>query len=329
MTQIQRVEISHRTIIFTVFFLIFLWGIYQIRGVILLIFISVILMSALNPGVDFLEKFKIPRLVSVLLFYAVIIGFVSSVVAAIIPALVDQTAKLIAITPQLIDRLRLINIDPTVIVEQLSSLPSNVFRFALSAVENVIVVFTVLVFTIYLLIERKNLKHYLTMAFGGDGEKKAEAFVDAIDKRLGRWVRGKLLSMVLVGLLSYAGLQLLGVEFALSLALLAGILEIIPNIGPFIAAIPAVLIALTTNPSLALGVAALYFVVQQLEAQVITPNVMRRAIGFNPLVTIIALLAGFSLAGIGGAILSVPALVVGQVVIETIYDSKGKAIEKS
>lgn len=317
-----KVEISHRTVIFTVMFLLFLWIIYQTRGVILLVFISVILMSALNPGVDFLERYRVPRAISALLSYILIIALISTIIGILIPPLVEQTSKLITVTPELLDKVGLNEIEPSIVLRELSSIPSNVFRFALSAVGNIIVVFTILVFTFYLILERKNLKRHLTMAFGDDGEAKAEVFVDKVERRLGQWIRGQLFSMSLVGILCYAGLKLLGIEFALPLAILAGLFEIIPNMGPIVSAIPAMIIALATAPSLALGVAALYFVVQQLQAQVITPNVMHQAIGFNPLVTMIALMAGYTLGGIGGAVLGIPLLLVLQVIWETVYASK-------
>lgn len=317
-----KVEISHRTVIFTVMFLLFLWIIYQTRGVILLVFISVILMSALNPGVDFLERYRVPRAISALLSYILIIALISTIIGILIPPLVEQTSKLITVTPELLDKVGLNEIEPSIVLRELSSIPSNVFRFALSAVGNIIVVFTILVFTFYLILERKNLKRHLTMAFGNDGEAKAEVFVDKVERRLGQWIRGQLFSMSLVGILCYAGLKLLGIEFALPLAILAGLFEIIPNMGPIVSAIPAMIIALATAPSLALGVAALYFVVQQLQAQVITPSVMHQAIGFNPLVTMIALMAGYTLGGIGGAVLGIPLLLVLQVIWETVYASK-------
>ena len=242
--------------------------------------------------------------------------------AAIVPPLVEQTTRLVTVTPELLNKLGLNEIEPTVIIRELSSIPSNVFRVALSAVGNIIVVFTVLVFTFYLLLERKNLKHHLTIAFGSNGEEKAEIFVDKVERRLGQWVRGQLFSMSLVGVLCYLGLRLLGIEFALPLAILAGLFEIIPNMGPIVSAIPAMIIALATAPSLALGVAALYFVVQQLQAQVITPSVMHQAIGFNPLVTMITLMAGYTLGGVGGAILGIPIILVLQLVLEAIYAAK-------
>lgn len=323
----RKIEISYRTIMFTVFFLILLYLVYQLMGVILLVFISVILMSALNPGVDFLQRLKVPRLISILLFYVLILGFISSVVASLITPLVEQTNRLIGATPIILDKLGGLELDPGLIVKEMTSLPTNVFKFALGAFENVIVVFSVMVFTFYLLLQRKDIKKHLTLAFGSDGERKAEIFVDKLEQRLGSWVRGQLFSMTLVGLLTYGGLSLLGIEYALPLAILAGLLEIITNIGPVVSAIPAIIIALATNPTLALGVTALYFVIQQVEAQIITPNVMHQAIGFNPLVTMVALMSGFTLGGIGGAVLALPTVLTGQLIIETIYQNREKMVE--
>lgn len=317
-----KIEVSHRTIIFTIAFLAAMWMVYQLRGVILLVFISIILMSALNPGIDWLEKRRLPRVVGILIFYVMIVAFVSGVVAVLIPPLIEQTSRLVSATPQLVEKLGWFQVDSAVVIQQLSRLPADIFRLAVGAVNNVIVVFTLLVFTFYLLLERKNLKHHLTVAFGGDGEEKAEKFVDEIESELGRWIRGQLFSMTLVGVLCYVGLQLLGIEFALPLAILAGVFEIIPNMGPIVSAIPAVIIALATAPTLAIGVAALYFAVQQLQAQVITPNVMRQAVGFNPLMTLVALMGGYTLAGMAGAVLSIPTLLVLRVVARTVVRSR-------
>lgn len=316
----QKIEISHRTVIFTIAFLALLWALYQIRGVMLLVFIGIILMSALNPGVDWLEKQRIPRVVAILVFYILIIAGVSGVVAILIPPLVEQTSKLVAMTPQLLSRWGWLRVDSTVLIQQLGSVPSNVLKLAVGAVNNVIVVFTLLVFTFYLLMERRNLKHHLRVAFGSDGEARAEKFVDDIERELGRWIRGQLFNMTLVGILCYSGLRLLGVEFALPLAILAGLFEIIPNMGPIVSMIPAIILALATAPTVALGVAALYFAVQQLQAQIITPKVMQQAVGFNPLVTMLGLMGGFALGGLAGAILALPVILVAQVSVKTWYN---------
>ena len=124
--------------------------------------------------------------------------------------------------------------------------------------------------------------------------------------------------MTIVGLLTYVGLRLLAIDFALPLALLAGLLEVIPNLGPVIAAIPGVFLGLSVSPVTALAVGAMYFLVQQLENSVIVPKVMKRSVGLNPLVTIIVLIVGYQLAGLAGAVLAVPVTLLVTVVLSHV-----------
>ena len=139
-----------------------------------------------------------------------------------------------------------------------------------------------------------------------------------IERRLGSWFIGQITLGVSIGIATYIGLNLLGIEFALSLAIIAGLLEIVPIIGPIISAVPAVLIALTTSPVLAVIVIALFFIIQQLENNILVPMVMRKALGLPPLVTIIALMIGGRLAGVSGMVLAVPIVVISQLVIREL-----------
>ena len=127
---------------------------------------------------------------------------------------------------------------------------------------------------------------------------------------MGSWVRGELTLMLAVGIFTYIGLSILGVEIALPLAILAGILEIVPNIGPIISAVPAVLVALTIHPLTALATASLYFLVQLAENNFLVPKIMQKAVGVNPLISILGLMIGFRLAGPAGAILALPSIIV-------------------
>jgi predicted PurR-regulated permease PerM len=122
--------------------------------------------------------------------------------------------------------------------------------------------------------------------------------------------------------MTYFGLRILGIEFALPLALLAGVLEIIPNIGPILSSIPAIVAGLAFSPLMGLAVAALYFLIQQLENTLIVPKVMEKTAGVNPLVTILSLAIGFKLGGIVGAILAVPVVLLIQVVSSEVFASK-------
>ncbi len=123
-------------------------------------------------------------------------------------------------------------------------------------------------------------------------------------------MQGQLFLGVIVGVLVYIGLSLLGIRFALLLAIIAGILELVPYIGPVLSAIPAVILAFFQAPILALWILILYIVVQQLENYLLVPVIMKKVVGLNPVVVIIALLIGGKLLGILGIILAVPAAAV-------------------
>lgn len=316
----RTIELSHRTIIFTVFFLAFVWFLAQIIQIIIALFIAILLMTALNPAVDKLARAKIPRPFAILIVYLLLVGVVVLGLAWIIPPFVDQATRLVNRFPSLVDQaggwfesLGISGIDKSIIdsqISQVGNIPFDIVRFTVSFFSNIVLVFSVLVITFYLLIERKNLDKYLLILFGDDGEKRAKKFVDRLEARLGGWVRGEITLMSIIGVMTYIGLRLLGIPYALPLAIFAGILEAVPNIGPVISAIPGVVIALTISPVMGLAAAALYFLVQQLENSLIVPKVMQKATGVNPLVTILSLAIGFHLAGPLGAILAVPIVIV-------------------
>lgn len=321
----KTIEVSHRTIIFTALFLLGLWFLYQIRTIILGLFVSVLLMMALLPAVDLLSRYKIPRALAIVLVYILTLLAFGGILAGVIPPLVDQTSSLATRIPTYLEQVGIRGIDESLIrdqIAQIGTIPADIVRLTLSVFSNLITVFAVLVITFYLLLERDNLNKYLTFLLGQGKEKKAKRFIDKLERRLGGWVRAEIILMSIVGVLTYIGLRLLGIHFALPLALLAGVLEIVPNIGPVVAAVPAVLAGLTVSPVMGLAVAALYFLIQQLENSLIVPKVMEKSVGVRPLVTIISLAIGFKLAGIVGAVLAVPVVLVLQVASSEVFASK-------
>lgn len=329
----KTIEISHRTVIFTVLFLVGVWFLAQIAPILIGLFIAILLMTALNPAVDKLTRAKIPRSIAILIVYLLLIGVVVGGLFWIIPPFVDQTTRLVSRLPELVEDLAsfleavgIAGVDRGLIESQLSqigTIPINLVRFTVSILSNLIAVFTVLVITFYLLIERRNLDKYLLVLFGDGAERKAKSFVDQLEARLGGWVRGELMLMFIIGGTTYLGLRLLGIPFALPLAILAGLLEVVPNIGPVISAIPAVILSFTISPVMALATTAFYFLVQQLENSIIAPKIMQKATGVNPLVTIVSLAIGFQMAGPLGAILAIPIVIVIHVVASEVFSLKG------
>lgn len=328
----QKLEISHKTIIFTVSLLIGLWLIYQIRLILLLWFISFILMTALHPVVLALQQLKMPRILAIIITFVLTIAGISLIIAGIIPPFIDQTVYLAKNIDQFSFELPFFRFDSDVLREQIGTISENALNLVgivAGAFSNLFTVFSLFVLTFYLLLERQNFKHFLKVLFSNDNrEQDAEILIHSIEHRLGGWVRGEIALMIIVGVLSYIGLRLLGVPFAIPLALLAGLLELVPNIGPTISAIPAVIIGFTISPAIALGVIILYLAVQQLENHVIVPMVMKQSVGLNPMITLMALMVGLTLGGVLGAVLAVPLFITIEVVLRFYYEYRSRSKRK-
>lgn len=318
---VEKIEISYKTIVFTVFLLIGIWFIYAIHQTLLLFFVCIIFTSALSPIVEKLCARKIPRPLAISLIYIVLVGGFLASVASILPLLVTQTGALINDLPKLIDKINIFNFhfDPSDYNGQLVNLPANLFKIAISTFSDLVRLFAFFVLNFYLLMERQNLKKHLHFLFAENGEKKIEMIILELERKLGGWVRGELLLMFIVGMLTYIGLRLLDLSFAFPLALIAGFLELIPNIGPTVSMIPALIIGFSTSPIIGCAVLALYFLVQQLENNLIVPKVMQETVGLHPLITLAALMIGFRIGGVVGILLAVPTLIFLRVFIEQYY----------
>lgn len=315
----RRIDISWKTVIFITIFLILLWITFKILDIILLFFVAFIFMSALAPLVNKLVHWRIPKVVAVLFILALILGVVIGAVTLGFTPLINQTSNL---TRKLADLTKFlgqsgVTIDQTIIQQEFSNFSGQVLDITVNIFQNFIGLVSVLVITVYLLLDREKIEDYATSFFGARQEK-AKKVLRMIEDKLGAWLRGQLILSLVVGALVYIGLVVLRVDYALPLAILAAFLEVVPVIGPIIAAIPAVLIALTVSPLFAAIVAGLYLVIQELEGHVIVPQVMKRAVGLNPILVILAISIGGRLLGIGGALLAVPIAVVFQLVIQEV-----------
>lgn len=305
-----KVEISHKTVIFTAIFLLFLWLLFEIREIIFLVYIAFILMSAFKPWADFLEKFHIPRVFSVLFIYLLIFGLLTLGTSSVIPPLVSQTIHLGESLPEYLKSLLpFVQIDYQVLTAQIAPIGENLLKVTIGVFSNVITVFSLIIISFYLLIERKYLLTHLSSFLIENEAKKWVVIISKVEERLGSWVRGQLMLGITIGIFTSIGLTILGLPYVLSLSIFAGLLEIVPIIGPIISAIPAILVAFISSPLLALATAAVYFIIQQVEANLVVPMVMKRAVGLPPLITIITLMIGAKIAGIGGALLSIPLVV--------------------
>jgi predicted PurR-regulated permease PerM len=214
--------------------------------------------------------------------------------------------------------------DVQVITNQLGSV-KPLLKIITSTFSGLVAVFTFLVMTYYMLMERTNLNSHLHQLFKHESQaQQAIAFINKLEFQIGGWVRGELALMFIVGTITYFGLILLNIPYAIPLAILAGLLELIPNLGPTISAIPAIIVALLTspNPLVAVFVVILYIFVQQFENNIIVPRVMKTAVGLHPLITIISIIIGLKLAGIAGGVLAVPLFLILKVTYTQLIEPK-------
>jgi predicted PurR-regulated permease PerM len=316
----RKIEISHRTIIFTFFLMGAIWFIWEIRDIVLILFVSLLIMVILHPIARRLSKFRIPKALSVLIVYFIFFGSVIVSLVGIIPPLVEQTTNFVSGFPTYIANLHI----PSAISNQVSGqilsrvgdLPESILGFGFGVVANIVTILTVLTFAFYLLMARDKLDKQLSYLVGDKKSHEIGEFIDELEVKLGGWARGQILLMVSVGVLNYLGLLILGIPYALPIAILAGFLELVPYVGPILGAIPALFIGFGISPALGLGTALLAFLVQQLENYILVPKIMERSVGVTPIITLLSLAIGFKVAGIAGVLISVPVVITLQVLVK-------------
>lgn len=319
----SKIEISYKTIVFTVGFLILLALLWFVRDVLILFFICFMFMEAMNPSVVRLEKLKIPRLLAIMLLYVLILAVISFAVAGIVPAFIEQTNSLVKTLPELVKNTSFFGtsaIDLSSQFKLLESLPGNVANAIISVFGNIFSGFVVMMVTLYMLLERKNISKYTGHFFGEKWKHKSERILELLESRMGTWVNAMIMLMVIIGVLSYLGYLVIGLKYAIPLAIIAGLLEVVPTIGPTVAVILAGLIGLTVTPLTGLLAVIWGVVVQQLENNFIVPKIMKESVGLNPLVTIFLLIIGAKLGGIIGALLSVPIYLTIEVVVKVMRE---------
>lgn len=299
--------------IFALFLVVFLWFIIEIRDIIVSIFLSYIIMAAVLPAVEFLQKKKFPKVLAVLIPYLAIVTAIFLLIIPLIPFVTGQIQSLIANFPKFLDRTAAnfgFQMDPNQLEHYLNSEFSNIGKSAVDLTTKVFggifSVITIFVVSFYLLMYSDAFKKFIVNQFHDGSRASIYKMLEQVNEKLGAWLRGEVVLMLFIGTFSWIGLTILGLPFALPLALLAGLLEIIPTLGPILSAVPAVIVAFTISPTMAITVVVLYMLIQALENQLLVPKVMQKAVGLNPVVVILSIMIGANLMGVAGALLAIP-----------------------
>lgn len=335
-TQKVSINITTTSLIKIVVFIVLLLALYTVRDIILVIIISMVLASAMDPLVDWLyRKARFPRALSVILVYAVFVSFVVMVIYFLIPPLAEQFNQLAGRLKDFKTELSFRTSTFAKVLDQLgitggfsalgqnfARIASNFFQTTLGVFSGIVQVIAVLAITFYLISSESGLKNFIKSLVPFKHQAYAMTLTDKIQKKMGHWLLGQLVLSGFIFLLTFIGLSILGVKYALALALLAGLLEIVPYLGPILSAVPAIFVAFVQSPPLALFVVLLYIVIQQTENYILVPKVMGKTVGANPVVILVAVLVGFKLAGIVGMLLAVPIVAAVQVFVNDFIESR-------
>lgn len=332
-------DIAIISIIKVVIVVFLVWILYLIRDVVAILIFAIILVSILEPAVNWLRFKKVPKTLSVVIVYSILLLIFAGVVALIIPPIAHQIEQLSNNFPLYWQKfsLEFKNIGQFLnqygagqeIENVFSNLKFNlpqttggIFSRVGQFLAGVFSIFVVLVITFYILVEENATKRIFRSILPSQYLPYTYQVFNRIQNKLGLWLRGQLILSFIVGLLVYIGLLFLGVRYALILGIIAGFLEFIPYLGPTFSGFLAVILTFFISPIKALFVLILYIVIQVIENNILVPKIMQRAVGLNPVISIMALLIGGNLGGVIGAILAIPVATALSVFAQDFLDKK-------
>jgi predicted PurR-regulated permease PerM len=295
-----------------VFAAIFLAVLWLFGRIISLFILGTAVAAALAPLVRRAEKYIHRSLAVVLVFLLVVLVF-GGIIAVTLPAIIQQAEDIAVLIPEFIEMVEgwyeqwgadipIVDMFFDQIVQVISALVAVPLGLISAVIEIVLVLFSAL----YLLLESPRLKRFTLSLFPPQRQARVDEVTEEMFQAMGGFVRGAVLTALLVGVFTFFGLLIIGVRFPLVLAIIAAVFELLPYIGPFLAAIPMLIVALIESPTQALIVLGFFIVLQQLESYVFVPNIMKTQTEISPLMALLAIVSGASLGGLLGALVAIP-----------------------
>lgn len=315
---------------------------YLVRDILIILFLAVIIASTVSLFAGVLEKRRIPRLFGVLLIYLSVAGALVLIFYFMVPSIIDEIKQLAVVLPDYYESVSkqifrtTSGISPDyaknaqdVLLgfgDQIKELTSGAFNIVSALFGGVVSLIAVVVISFYLSIQKKGVEDFLRLVTPYDQEEYALDLWHRVEKKLGKWMQGQLILGLILGISVFIGLTIIGVPYAILLGLIAGIFEIVPIAGPIFSAVLGVSVAILISPFLALLTLIFYIIIQQVENHILVPILMQKTTGLNPVVVIVALLAGAKLGGVIGMLIAVP---LATIVSELLDDfAKKKSLVK-
>jgi len=339
-----NVQITTGTILKTILLVILVYLLWYLRDIVLVVLTAIVIASAMEPAIRFFSRRGLPRILSVILMYLIVIGIFFGVLFFFIPPVLNDAATFLKQLPQTLSSINVQQVtggwlpwnvssvfSSADILQSLSqtitSSTGGIFSTVSAFFGGIVSFGLIVVFSFYLSVQETGVDDFLRIVT----PIKEQAYVLHLWKRsqekIGKWMQGQLMLALIVGVLLYLGLTILGVQYALLLAVLAALFELIPVFGQILAAIPAVAVGFTQGGiTEALLVTGLFVVVQQFEANLFYPVVVKKVVGVPPLRVILSLIIGLKLVGFLGVVLSVPIACAIQEFVSDIDRRKTKAL---
>jgi len=312
MSEKMQFDVSVWMFIKLMLVLVTFYLLFVIRDIVALIFIVLILVATFSPIVKRWAK-KIGRIPSVIALLLIIIAVIALVVYMLIPPISDQITQLVNNAPSYLERIQFLKVYAPTLQDSLTTITSSTGTITQGFVSitagvfgGIITFLTAIVLFVYMLIDEQVLKNFIYSLTPPEKKEQVVEVLRKVASKVGDWFRGQVILGVIIAFIDLIGLLIINVPYALTLAVIAGILKIVPTIGPIIAGVLATIVAFTDSPIKALIVIVFFIAVQQLENSFIVPKVMQKAVGLSPVIIIIAILVGAKLLGVAGAILAIP-----------------------
>ena len=346
---INNISITNGTIIRIIFWFSFTYSLFLIQDILISLFVSIVVASSINPVAKYFKKYRIPRFITVTSIFLLGIAFVVATVLLFVPLIADDLARFITNLPIIIERINVFNKDWGLkdVANYLTDISKDISKGQiLTLLKNFVFgantfVYTtgliigkminlgiIFVLSFYMAIQENGVENFLRIIT----PKKSEMYVIDLwtrsQSKIACWAQGQLLLGLIVAVVVYIALSLLAIPYALLLAMLAFLGEMIPLVGIPIAMAPAVLISLSSGGIELAGIVALvYIVIAQVETHILQPRIMNHVVGVPALVVIISILVGGNLLGFWGILLAVPMAAIAMELLSDIDKEKHREMD--
>jgi len=299
----------------------------------LLVFLALLIGAALDPIVGRLRGLRMPRAAAVMVVYAAFFAVAAAFLLVVVPGTITQAGELASAAPAVLDRMDqwARGLEPAFVRSAATALaaaarsaltsaappaPGELVAAGLSMADAVVSFATLLTLVFFWMTERARLQRFALSYVPARRRPASRAGWNSIERRLGGWVRGQLILMGAIGVMTATACLLLGLPSPLLLGILAGLAEIIPIAGPALGTVPALLVAVSLRPEALVPLLLAYVVIHLVEGNILVPRVMGNAAGISPFLVIASLLVGGSVGGLVGALMAIPVAAAVEVVLE-------------